>query len=231
MSSNKHLFKERITITDYEKLIAELSSAISSGTDALTELLFGTKTPDLYENHGSYNGTQHRKCKAFKPNEKGLTPFTEKRLCKCMYYFNGPKADNSICAKCTFTDRFKIAGNYRITDYEVPAYYYGAGIGEIDLIIENGEDIYAAEVKPYKGNTETLLRMIAEIMTYTMGNRKGYRKAIAFFEKNRETGEITAQQKEWDMQNQELLDLIKLAAITVFQFKEVGNMEYEICRL
>ena len=42
---------------------------------------------------------------------------------------------------------------------------------------------------------ETLLRMIAEIMTYTDGYEEGvYKKAIAFFEKNCDDGSITSQQ-------------------------------------
>ena len=40
--------------------------------------------------------------------------------------------------------------------------------------MSDGVDCYATEVKPYKNNKETLLRMIAEIMTYT----DGYTEAV-----------------------------------------------------
>lgn len=226
--ANLHLFKERITLTNYETLIKELSDAMDSGTEVLTELLFGTKTPDLYSNHGTYQCGQHNRCSglSFSKNRN----FTEKRLCKCLFYRNEnyPMA----CEKCGFPERFKVMGDYSIVDYEVPAFYYGDGIGEIDLVISDGEVCYATEVKPYKGNKETLLRMIAEIMTYTEGYPVGtYKKAIAFFEKNRDDGEKTAQQKEYEVAKSTFFALLKKADITVFRFEEVGEKAYQICKL
>ena len=175
--SNLQLFKEWITLTDYNVLIDELSAAIDGGTSTLTKLLFGTETPDLYANHGAYQLGQHSHCAGLNSER-----YTEKRLCKCMYYLNSTHSKR--CDKCAFRDRFEVVGDYQITDYEVPAYYYGDGIGEIDLIISKDNICYATEVKPYKGNNETLLRMIAEIMTYTEGYPVGtYQKAIAFLKK------------------------------------------------
>lgn len=238
MSNTLTLFKDHRMINrpidsiEYTNLVKELYDAVNKGPQELKQLLYGTQTLDEYSAHGKFELGDHDNCDGFQPNKNDETRFTEKRLCKCMYYLNGKYSEpNETCSKCTFSDRFKIIGDYKIIEYEVPAFYYGTGIGEIDLMLQCGDDIYAAEVKPYKKNEETLLRMIAEIMTYTMGNDKGYKKAIAFFEKNRETGEKTAQQKEYEMHNQKLFDLIKLADITVFQFKEVSEMEYKICRL
>ena len=226
--ANLHLFKERITLTDYEMLVKELSDAIDSGTDVLTELLFGTKTPDLYSNHGTYKCGQHNRCAGLSFSEK--RNFTEKRLCKCMYYRNTDCP--TACDKCGFQDRFEVVGNYKITDYEVPAFYYGDGVGEIDLVISDGETYYATEVKPYKNNSETLLRMISEIMTYTEGYPTGtYKKAIAFFEKNRDNGLETDQQLEYESATPSLVNLLKKADITVFRFEEVGHKEYRICKL
>ena len=147
-----------------------------------------------------------------------------------MYYLNSTHSKK--CEKCAFLDRFEVIGDYRITDYEVPAFYYGDGIGEIDLVISKDDIHYATEVKPYKGNKETLLRMIAEIMTYTEGYPMGhYKKAIAFFEKNRDDGEKTAQQKEYESADPALLALLKKADITVFRFEEADRSSYQICKL
>lgn len=223
--SNLQLFKDWITVTDYNALITELSAAIDGGTPSLMKLLFGTETPDLYSNHGAYQFGHHSHCAGLKSER-----YTEKRLCKCMYYLNSTHSKN--CDRCAFQNRFGIIGDYRITDYEVPAFYYGDGIGEIDLIISKDDIHYATEIKPYKGNNETLLRMIAEIMTYTEGYPAGrYKKAIAFFEKNRDDGEKTAQQKEYETADPALFALLKKANITVFRFEEVSEKAYRICKL
>lgn len=220
---NKHLFKERITKRDYSALIKELTDALDGGEADLTRLLFGTETPERYT--GSYEPGQHNGCSGLSTDA-----FTEKRLCKCMYYLNGSYSRN--CSHCEFMERFEVIGQYQITDYEVPAFYDGDGIGEIDLIITGDGEEYAAEVKPYKNNRETLLRMIAEILTYTQGDREPARKnAIAFFEKNREDGEKTWQQIEYETAGPELMNLLKKAEITVFRFEEAGEKEYRICKL
>ena len=107
-------------------------------------------------------------------------------------------------------------------DYEVPAYFYGKGIGEIDLIISDGKTQYATELKPYQGNEETLLRMIAEIMTYTIGFPSGkYAKAIAFFEG-------TKQAAEFEETIPEIRELLTKADITVFCFEKAGGKTYRI---
>lgn len=222
---NLRLFKEQITLTDYEAQIEALSAAIGRGEPSLTELLFGTETPELYSAHGGYRPKRHRYCAGL-----GSERYTEKRLCKCIYYQNS--AWPRRCEQCLFQDRFAITGDYRIDDYEVPAFYYGDGVGKIDLVIRGEGHSYAAEVKPYKGNSETLLRMIAEIMTYTQGVPAGqYKRAIAFFEKNREDGEKTPQQKEYAAAGPSLLALLKQADIAVFRFEEAGERAYRICRL
>lgn len=222
------LFKERITVTDYAALIKELSDGIDGGDSVLKKLLFGNETPDLYADHGFYQCGQHNYCAGFTFSKD--RNFTEKRLCKCLYYRNTSYSKH--CDNCAFPDRFHVIGDYQMIDYEVPAFYYGKGIGEIDLIISDGSIHYATEVKAYKGNSETLLRMIAEIMTYTEGYMSGqYKKAIAFFEKNRENGTKTVQQKEYENADPALKVLIKKADITVFRFEEVSEKVYRICKL
>lgn len=226
MSKNKELFKERITKTHYSSLILSLYVALDDGSEALKRLLFGNTTLDTYEKHGTYAEGQHTNCAGLSG-----TAYTEKRLCKCLYYYNS--ANSKECESCQFANRYKVSGNYLIEDYEVPAYYYGDGIGEIDLVITDGIDHYATEVKPAKdefdpadkGNQETLLRMIAEILTYTYGYPVGkYKPAIAFFEG-------TAQEAEYLHLPYEMKELIKKAQIAVFRFEKDGKKAYKICKL
>lgn len=226
MSKNKELFKEQITKAHYSSLILKLYVALDEGQDAVKKLLFGNTKLETYKEHGKYIEGQHTHC-------AGLTgtAYTEKRLCKCLYYLNS--SHSKKCENCQFANRYQISGNYHIEDYEVPAYYYGDGIGEIDLVITDGIDHYATEVKPAKdefdpadkGNQETLLRMIAEILTYTYGYPVGkYKLAIAFFEG-------TVQEAEYLHLPYEMKELIKKAQITVFRFEKDGKKAYKICKL
>lgn len=216
--SNIVLFKDRITKSDYPALIAELSQAIDEGEGSLKRLLFGSDDPDVYTNHGSYQLGDHNRCGGLKGEQ-----FTEKRLCKCLYYHNGKYRRSAECASCDFQEWYDLTGPYQIEDYEVPAHYYARGVGEIDLVLKAGETLYATEVKPYKGNDETLLRMVAEIMTYTLGEAK-YQKAIAFFENS-------PQAKEYEWISPALQALLKKADITVLCFEKRGKHTYEICKL
>lgn len=225
MSVNKNLFKDRINKSSRKEMAKELITAIDAGNDSVHKLLFGSTSIDEYSKHGSYKQGMHDYCSKLTGNS-----FTEKRLCRCMYYKNSTY--QTECGVCGYQNRFKVTGDYQIIDYEVPAFYYGDGIGEIDLIISDGVDRYATEVKPYKNNEETLLRMVAEIMTYTDGYEEGvYKKAIAFFEKNYEDGSFTSQQKEYDAKESEIIELILKADITVFRFEIAGEREFRICRL
>lgn len=222
---NTELFKDRITKSSRKEMTKELITAINTGNEAVHKLLFGSTDIDEYSNHGKYKKGMHEYC-----SKLGGDSFTEKRLCRCMYFKNSNY--ETECELCEYRDRFKVTGDYQIIDYEVPAFYYGDGIGEIDLVISDGVDCYATEVKPYKNNKETLLRMIAEIMTYTDGYTEGiYKKAIAFFEKNCDDGSFTSQQREYDEKELETSDLIKKADITVFRFEIAGENEFRICRL
>jgi hypothetical protein len=214
------LFKDKITKREYTVLAKELLNAIEMGEDALKKVLIGCENPELYSSHGTYQEGGHNRCSRLKGNR-----ITEKRFCKCLYYRNGKYHNPEECRECDFKDRFNIIGNYRITDYEVPAYFYGKGIGEIDLIISDGKTQYATELKPYEGNEETLLRMIAEIMTYTIGYPEGkYVKAIAFFQG-------TKQNDEFEKAAPEIKELLAKANITVFRFEKTGEKAYKICRL
>lgn len=216
-TQKKILFKDLVKWRDYPELIAKLDRAMNEGENALKLLLLGTDTPELYSDHGSYKYGQHNKCGGL-----GSDTFTEKRLCKCIYYHNGQYCKQEECDACLFEDRFTIVGKHKITEYEVPSYYYVPRVGKIDLIID---DIYATEIKPYKGNNEFLLRMVAEVMTYTLGFPSGkYKKAIAFFED-------THQSREYANIDPSLKNVLKKADITVFCFEKRGENAYEIVKV
>lgn len=223
---NVNLFKDRINKSNCKEMAKELITAVDAGDDAVHRLLFGLTDIDEYSNHGSYKKEEmHNHC-----TKLAGSRFTEKRLCRCLYYKNNTYPTS--CETCDYKDRFDVIGDYQIIDYEVPAFYYGDGIGEIDLMISDGENAFATEVKPYKNNNETLLRMIAEIMTYTSGYPDGtYKKAIAYFEKNYTDGSFTAQQKEFEKKKPEISELIEKADITVFRFEIEGDRKLKICKL
>ena len=95
---------------------------------------------------------------------------TEKRLCRCMYYHNRRAEDGGrdrSCAQCKFPEKWENKSDYVILDYEVPMEQVWEKVGGIDLLIrgKNGGPVYAVEVKP-ENSTETVARMIAEILTY-----------------------------------------------------------------
>ena len=54
---------------------------------------------------------------------------------------------------------------------------------------------------------------------------------FAFFERNCDDGEETAQQKEYEAADPTLLALLKKADITVFRFEKVSEKAYKICKL
>jgi len=119
------LFKDNITKTEYRNLIEDLQNALNTGEDAIKLLLFGTMKPNLYS--GKYASGQHNECSGL----QGDT-FGEKRLCKCMYYYN--QAYKKICEKCDNRKRYKVVGDYEIIDYEVPAFYAGTGITKLFIL-------------------------------------------------------------------------------------------------
>lgn len=200
-------FKDRIR-KGYSEKQAEQILQVLADEEQLRNLLMGTAEYKVYD--GDYKVGNHIEC-------KGTTTqtVTEKRICRCLYYWNSNH--NKHCDTCKYQQgRCYIVGDYHIKDYEVPAYYDGNGIGEIDLLIEGPEGIYATEAKPPQGNSECILRMIAEILTYTLDSDKGYRKAIAFFEN-------TPQNKEYNELTPKVKELLIKASITVFRFVKSGD--------
>ena len=207
-------FKDRIRKA-YSEEQAEQILKVLNDSEKLRDLLLGTAKYWKYS--GNYAVGNHTECKGTTTERP-----TEKRICMCLYYRN--RGYTKHCDTCKYQQgRRGITGDYNIIDYEVPAHYDGEGIGEIDLLIEGPEEIYATEVKPPQGNSECILRMIAEILTYTLDSEKGYRKAIAFFEN-------TPQSEEYSKLTPKVRQLLISADIAVFRFVKSGD-SYTIQKL
>jgi hypothetical protein len=99
---------------------------------------------------------------------------TEKRLCRCLVNFEKAGIQKN-CDTCSMNKIHHLAKRVRgekglecqFLDFEVPVSpCIDDKIGEIDLILAFDGEIYATEFKPY-WNTESVLRMMAEIVTYS----------------------------------------------------------------
>lgn len=140
---------------------------------------------------------------------------TEKRICRCMFHYG---KDKEKCLVCPLKYKYKnISNKYEIKDAEQPTKRVIKTCGGIDLIFEDKEGnkkTYAVEVKP-SYNTESIVRMITEIYTYTIEFPE-YIKAIAFFEGS-------PQEREYlKYQNNEYFKNI-INKVTVFKFVETEN--------
>lgn len=108
---------------------------------------------------------------------------TEKRICRCMYYYS---PDSISCKSCRLKHKWNNIGEIKILNHEVPTKYKYDKVGGIDLIFndEKREIKYAVEVKPMKSQ-ESIGRMFAEIWTYTTEpdeDDKIFTPAICFFD-------------------------------------------------
>ena len=150
---------------------------------------------------------------------------TEKRLCRCMYYFNADK--EKVCDACNIKAKWKNVGLSVVTEYEYPTKYVLDNVGGIDLIFDN---VYAVEVKPQNSN-ETLVRMFAEILTYTIDY--DYKPAICFFEDSKQMSDYKRLRAEGNEALSYLCSLIKVFyfhtetkdGIVEFEIKEIEDLK------
>lgn len=158
---------------------------------------------------------------------------TEKRWCRCLRNF-AQENRNTDCDNCCINIDHNLAkpiANAKIIEFEVPVSGDGNdSIGEIDLIIDFNKNKYAVEVKPM-WNSESLLRMIAEIVTYcavvegysAFKDKYGECKKAILFVKDSE------QYKQWTDENyryyanDEIRALIKHFDISVFCIEKLDD--------
>lgn len=180
------MFKDHANI----KSIANAVRDYGLQSHQLRSFLLEGAEPDTTKPHRpNHNGCSYSN--AEKPANPNRDP--EKRICRCMYYYNqlnATKTQQAKCDMCDFPGKRRNISNYIILDYEVPMPYVVPGVGGIDLLVRSPDSkIYAVEVKPVDSK-ESLARMVAEILTYceisdysveNCGNTLAVRPAICFF--------------------------------------------------
>ena len=193
------MFKDKETINrrnmveygENLRLLADVIRGNEKQREKLKEFLL---EKDRKEENKSHH-PEHKICSGCKKEKDKKMRITEKRLCRCMYYFNHTPhttEQKSECDKCDFPVNRKNIGDYEILDYEVPMDKKWDKVGGVDLILKgkNNDVYYGVEVKPAYSN-ETLVRMAAEILTYgeinhyrgnIAGNQRiSYKPGICFF--------------------------------------------------
>lgn len=181
---------------DYTKSLKALADALEKrkeDEDAFAQFLLEGQKFDPCD----HSGADHSVCTHLNNNTSTVT---EKRICRCMRFYG--EAECSMAAECLFpvkrrNDTSKL---FKIVDYEQPTPYKAAKLGGIDLVWEWKGKKYAVEVKP-PNSDETLIRMVAEILTYTWHDPR-YQPAICFFKykcklsKDAKTYEVTQELSE-----------------------------------
>lgn len=137
---------------------------------------------------------KHDKCSGL--NKSDNSRITEKRICRCMYYFD---ENNKKCKNCILEKKWKNIGKLPVVEYEWPTKTVLKGVGGMDLIIQDGEKKYALEVKP-QDSTESISRMVAETLTYTLDCDKGYLPGICFFENSQQMSDYLKYKNNVDFQ-------------------------------
>ena len=213
LNVNNNISENGYINTDKEKILED------DKEKELYKLLFGNTTIDYIGRVHKYKDRTN--CAGFFDDAKTGEDY-EKRICKCLFYHNKKDAKKS-CHKCKYGDYYKIVDSiFTISDYEDTPFYEGKGIGEVDLVINDGKNLFATEIKPHNkenkiNNDESILRMISEILTYTYNNPK-YKKAIAFFNN-------TPQYEEYKKLKSgcTLFKIMDIAKINVFLIKDIDN--------
>lgn len=163
----KQMFKDRDNINhrnekeygDNIRLLADAIRADAKSPGALREFLLSGGVKLAATHRPSHAACDHKSSDNIR--------VTEKRLCRCMYYYNltpqpGP------CESCDFPCKRKNVGSFEICDYEAPLPEAWKGVGGIDLLLREASQpdiFYGVEVKP-PSSSETLVRMVTEILTY-----------------------------------------------------------------
>lgn len=147
---------------------------------------------------------------------------TEKRICRCWNYYNKPNHDEK-CNSCPFQFKKKNVGGIEIVDFEIPTKFNIAKLGGIDWLLKDGDKFFATEVKPPK-STETLVRMISEVLTYTVDSE--YKPAICFFNGSKQHNDYNQYKDNADFQHIIKQTGIRVLCITYDEEKfEIHNVE------
>lgn len=208
------LFKDKANINhrsedDYLSNIWELAAAVR------------TNNSDIYFDSRFMNGEQkhypkHAECDYSSEDNKRET---EKRICRCMNYYDDT---SSKCKSCNLIRKWKNVGEqYHVIDYEVPTDYVVSTVGGIDLLLECLDGTkYAVELKP-ENSKETLVRMMAEIITVNSYKNENYEPAICIFKDSLQWKDFLNPVIQQDTAFQYLLSKIIVFYITYEQHADI----------
>ena len=200
---------------EYLKKVADIcKKAFEKGVNKNEILKKELRIPSTRADNAEHK-PEHFICKGCKSNAR-----REKRICRCMYYYNQDKYPR-LCDSddCKIPLRWKNTGTIKVKEYEWPTEYVMKHIGGIDLILEDGEGTkYGVEVKPYYSK-ETISRMFAEILSYTIDT--DYKPAIAVFRDSEQRKMIDYFRKENNPDLKEIEEHVKVFTIT---YEEKGNI-------
>ncbi|MFG6374063.1 MAG: hypothetical protein K1W04_08010 [Oscillospiraceae bacterium] len=218
------MFKDKAGINhrngkDYADNLHKLAQAIQKGKDAERKLLLNGS--EITYKHSP----DHSACTYDPVNDSQRK--TEKRLCRCIYFLNCPKVkeeQRAKCAACSYLYKtYTLNDGYVIQDYEVAAPYNEHNGVDLIWTAPDGKT-YAVEIKP-TDSAETIIRMAAEILTYTLtakGEDKLGEPAICFF-KETSKGKPSAQWREYlDWKDNDDFKII-LTRVHVFYFTSDGD--------
>lgn len=227
----KTLFKDERTVNQYSNLresmddLAEIikraGGVCKNRKVLIEELLNGATSQQIHvPNHKYCSGCESGKV-------------TEKRICRCMYYY---MKKPELCQKCNLEKKWHNVGKIEILDYERPTTFVLKNVGGMDLIVKDGEQKYALEVKPPESK-ESLARMFAEIITYTIEmdesvEEKNIKPAICVFEDSEQMKQYMELKNE---ENDALTYITKFVAVYYFKIKEspldANTIDYEISKI
>ena len=175
-----------------EALFLNQYYASKDNKDILREVFLPDSELSVPKNKGTKLHTpNHDNCSGIRKDDSNK--LTEKRICRCMYYY-GKKPEK--CQNCLLINKWQNVGEIQVSDYEWPTMHVYKKTGGMDLILD---DKYAVEVKPVD-STETLTRMIAEILTYTLDSSREYEPGICFFEGSKQMEDFEKYRSNSDFQ-------------------------------
>ena len=207
-------YKER-QINNKSKYNDVVKSRLSG--DALAVILNGL-SPDPYT--GKFD---HKKISCNCVGRK-----TEKRWCRCLVNSQRKTLTNE-CETCDLKKTYaKPVENAVFVDFEVPV-TNTKSVGEIDLIMEYNGKTYAVETQRPESN-ESVLRMVAEIITYVYCSGKEMNKAIMFVKNSEQYCQWVGLKNGKDYKYkacEELREIVKNNDITVFCLEDSTD-EYRV---
>ena len=169
---------------------------------------------------------KHEGCDMDSVNDPNPEQENEKRICRCMRYYD----EKSVkCKSCILKRKWKRSNEceLEVIEYEWPMKIVTPGVGGIDLLLKDKRKKYAVETKRPEGNTDTISLMIAEIMTYTY--KTYYHPAIAIFENGFHHRKIKKLIKE---KNKDFFTIAEYIKVFLIKYEENnGIVTYKIVPL